>query len=223
MTPGPYRSLRSPVLLLVASSLAVVMRAAPAWVLVPCVAWLGAVALGGWLARRRDPRSWPGAVCRGVHPGCCAVIVEVRAGQETVAMALLGALAERRIPVAVFTGPGVSLPVASTGVLLGPVRQPPASVRHAYWRPLGARPDGPATGVLVGHSLSLGPRSTDDDAARVVATDLVLLHPAVPPTRALQWVDEWVARAVAPAPLHEVLATSAPQPPAAAAPATRPP
>mgnify|MGYP001573502527 CR=1 FL=1 len=208
MLPDAWRPLRSPALLLVGTALAVAVGAAPWWILLPCAAWVGAVGAGAWWRYRNDPRGWVGAVARGRHPGCCAVIVDVRPGDAPAARVLLSALAERGVPCAVFVAPGLAPGIPAVGTLL-----PDGAAADGYWRPLGARPGRVTGGVLVAHTVALGVESSDDDARVVVATDLVRLDPRLPPGRALGWVQEWVGRAVVPAALDEVLGAGAAGPP----------
>ncbi len=156
-------------------------------------AWIGvagAIARRAWL---EDPATWPGKpVLRGVHPARCAVLLEVRRGDEARARPVLESLAARRLSCTVFVEAGVDLGRTLDSHERGDLGDQAGT---NPWRPLGRRPRG-AGGMLVGHTVNLDDKSPESRAERVVGTDLVVVSPRVDVTRLLAWIDEWESRAV---------------------------
>ncbi len=156
-------------------------------------AWLllaGVMAGRAWLD---DPATWPGvSVLRGAHPARCALMIEVRRGDEARARPILESLAARRLACTVFVEAGVDLGRAAESHERGDLSDHPGT---KPWRPLGRRPR-VVGGVLVGHTVHLDETSPELRATRVVGTDLVAVSPRVDVTRLLAWIDEWESRAV---------------------------
>ncbi|MBM4393734.1 MAG: hypothetical protein FJ090_21620 [Deltaproteobacteria bacterium] len=167
------------------------------WLAVPLLllpgAWLAVAAVAAGWAWWVDPSAWPGRpVLRGRHPARCALLLEVRRGEEARALPILVSLAARRLACTVFVEAGVDLGLAVDGQELGELRDQPG---EGPWRPLARRPRAGA-GMLVGHTIVLDHASSDARAQRVVGTDLVVLSPRVDVARLLVWIDEWESRAV---------------------------
>ncbi|MBM4368992.1 MAG: hypothetical protein FJ102_22440 [Deltaproteobacteria bacterium] len=174
-----------------------VALASAGWIAAPLLllpgAWLALALLVAGRAWWDDPATWPGRpVLRGCHPARCALLLEVRRGEEARARPILESLAARRLACTVFVEAGVDLGLAAEGHQRGELRDQPG---EGPWRPLGRRPRVGA-GMLAGHTIVLDHASPDSRAHRVVGTDLVVVSPRVDVTRLLAWIDEWESRAV---------------------------
>ena len=199
---------RWPLLLATIGLVAFVSGIEPPWIAWVATGWASVVFAWSSWRHLADPKEWAGTpICRGVHPGRCALTIDVGETEQPGALALALFLQQRGVSATFFVDlrparrdgsvptdtAGAESRFRDLGHEVGTLYAPEAGrglVRAtAPWRirsQVG----------WIGWSVRLGPKASILAAERVVGTDIVRISATTKPVILAEWLADWDRRAV---------------------------
>lgn len=170
------------------------------WIANLAALWALFAVLSPMMVGLRHPQNWsPPPICRGTHPGRCALTIDVQVGEEQAALALATYLHGRGLAATFFVHPAVAETAASLrdrsheiGGLSG-VLSTESLVRATHpWH----NRDLARLAPTIGWSIHLRPDANPSRVRQVVGTDIVRISASTPIATLGRWLDDWDARAV---------------------------